>query len=102
MKQIEAALHPIQLDAVRFWLDHAPGEFTNSYEIDPDLGHHAGVIAPFGRIPMFRKIADSQLAPAHCVHPGNQSRCATSISSVIARICLTSSSAAVCGSKRAA
>ena len=102
VQQVETVLHPVQLCDAGFRLGHPPGKFPDANKIDAQRTHLCGICQPVGRVPMFRKIADTELAAGHCVHPGNQSRWAFSRSSVIARIWRTSSSAAVCGSNIAA
>ena len=102
MQQVQNLLHPVEIDDAGFGLDHAPGKFSHPDEIDAELAHLGNIGWPVGPVPVLGEIADTELAARHCVHPGSQSRCATSISSVMARIWRTSSSAAVCGSNMAA
>ena len=81
---------------------YTPGKFTDADKINAKSAHLFGISWPVSGIPMFRKIANTQLSTRHCVHAGNQSRCAVSRSLVMLLIWVTSSSAAVCGSNMAA
>ena len=102
MQQVQNVLHPVEIDDAGFGFDHAPGKLSHPDKVDAEFAHLGNIGRPVGPVPVLGEIADTELAARHCVHPGSQSRCATSISSVMARIWRTSSSAAVCGSNMAA
>ena len=102
VQQIKNVLQPVQIDGAGLRFGHTPGKFTNADEIDAKRAHLFHIGWPICGVPMFRKIANSQLSARHCVHAGNQSLCAVSRSLVMLLIWVTSSSAAVCGSNIAA